>query len=1214
MATTRIFIDSRVNDQNLLVSQFAPGTLYQLLDARLDGIEQIATALAGEGGYDSIQIISHGAPGSITLGSSVLDVGTLAAYAGQLTTIGQALTANGDLLLYGCNVAAGDVGQQFVNTLAALTGADVAASDDVTGSAALGGDWVLEVESGVIESVVQPIAGLDRVLGNTAPTFGVGDGAITTVIGTGDDGASSLVLQSDGKILVAGYTYNWITADSDFALVRYNRDGSLDATFGTNGKVITSVNTYDSANRVTLQSDGKILVVGSGSLLRYNSDGILDTTFSGDGIVSTYNSDLDVAVRALDGKIFVTGGAYFTVECYNSNGSLDTTFSGDGISTSNIPDYSYSSNTSAHANSIALQDNGKVVLAGDIYFDGSTNTIIWNYDIALVRYNSDGSLDTTFSGDGISAHHISGDYGDDYAKTVILQEDGKILVAGSKLWRYNSNGSLDTTFDTDGLVSINISCNDVLLQNDGKILVVGNSSAILKRYNSNGSLDTTFGSAGVVNTGIGGGSDYTYNIALQSDGKILVSGTAAIGSGNAFVVARYNSDGSLDTTFDSNILNNTPQYTENGAAVVLDSDVQIFDAELAALGKYAGASLTLARHDGANADDHFSGAGIVAGAASGAVRVSNTPIGNYTWSNGTLVINFNSYATQTLLNQALQLLAYQNISDAPPSSVQIDWTFSDGDSTGALNTIGKTVVTITPKNDAPTFIAFTHPVETTAPNQTVEISFADLLAQGNATDADGSVEAFVVKTVSAGTLFIGIDANSATAWDATTNALIDGVCNAYWMPPSNATGDVNAFTVVALDNDSVESTTAVQAQISVSAANHTPTGNVTISGTPQQGQTLTATNTLADVDGLGSITYQWKADGTVISGTTGNTLTLGEAQVGKAISVTASYNDGHGIAERVTSAATASVELSNHETEHHTLTGNVTFWKDLQPITDVTVAATASSATHEVEFKNVQLHSDGSRTVDVWLNNTATHVRSVHLEMDLQAGSTATQWESAEALSAWNFEANTTIDGQVIMGGMSTTALKAGLVKLGTLTLSAPSDASHFEIALSEGQLNNDAEIVPFSVVTDQAASDANGNYTFTDLQEGVYTLKASKSGNVLDAAVTEVDALAALMMAVGLSPNDKNSQALSYQYLAADMNRDGKVRAFDAFTILKMAVGLTDAPEVEWIFVSEEVGFETMNRKAVDWSHTESLVTLEQDMQCNFVGIVSGDVDGCWG
>ncbi|MBV5304693.1 MAG: DUF4347 domain-containing protein, partial [Chlorobium sp.] len=166
MATTRIFIDSRVNDQNLLISQFAPGTEYQVLDASFDGIAQIVSALAGQGGYDSIQIISHGAPGSITLGSTMLDSAALYGYRAELASIGSALLSTGDILLYGCNVGAGDFGQQFVTTLAELTGADVAASDDLTGSAAFGGDWELEVQSGAIESVVQPIAGLDGVLAN----------------------------------------------------------------------------------------------------------------------------------------------------------------------------------------------------------------------------------------------------------------------------------------------------------------------------------------------------------------------------------------------------------------------------------------------------------------------------------------------------------------------------------------------------------------------------------------------------------------------------------------------------------------------------------------------------------------------------------------------------------------------------------------------------------------------------------------------------------------------------------------------------------------------------------------------------------------------------------------------------------------------------------------------------------------------------------------
>ena len=144
MAKTMLFIDSRVNDLDLLVSQFEAGTEYKVLDASYDGLLQMQESLAGKSDYSSIQIISHGAMGAITIGSTVLNSNNLLQYQLQLDNIGHALTDSGDLLLYGCNVGVDATGRQFVETLAQLTGADVAASDDVTGGATAGGDWVLE--------------------------------------------------------------------------------------------------------------------------------------------------------------------------------------------------------------------------------------------------------------------------------------------------------------------------------------------------------------------------------------------------------------------------------------------------------------------------------------------------------------------------------------------------------------------------------------------------------------------------------------------------------------------------------------------------------------------------------------------------------------------------------------------------------------------------------------------------------------------------------------------------------------------------------------------------------------------------------------------------------------------------------------------------------------------------------------------------------------
>ena len=258
----------------------------------------------------------------------------------------------------------------------------------------------------------------------------------------------------------------------------------------------------------------------------------------------------------------------------------------------------------------------------------------------------------------------------------------------------------------------------VTVQADGKILVAGlsliggNNDFALVRYNSDGTLDTSFGGGdGIATTAVGAGNDGGYSVMVQADGKIVVAGTSNNGSNDDFAVVRYNSDGSLDTSFDSilaNTLNGTPTFIENGAAVVLDADVQIFDAELSALDNFSGATLTLARNGGANAQDVFSATGTLSALTQGGnLVVGGTTIGTVTTnSGGTLVLTFNASATNALVNSAMQQIAYSNSSDTPPASVQIDWTFNDGNTGaqgtgGALSATGSTTVTITPVNDAP---------------------------------------------------------------------------------------------------------------------------------------------------------------------------------------------------------------------------------------------------------------------------------------------------------------------------------------------------------------------------------------------------------------------------------------------------------------------------------------------------------------------------------
>jgi uncharacterized delta-60 repeat protein/uncharacterized repeat protein (TIGR01451 family) len=383
-----------------------------------------------------------------------------------------------------------------------------------------------------------------------------GDGKVITEFGGNDDAAADLIIQPNGKIVTVGYSsYN---SEYDVTLARYNSDGTLDTSFDGDGKVTTNFGSVDMGSAVAIQSDNKIVVVGyiwagisNGSsflLARYSSDGSLDPSFDGDGRVMTNFGANDVAGAIAiqsDGKIVVAGGngSDFVLGRYNIDGSLDTSFDSDGKV---MTDFGGSSEC---AQSIAIQSNGKILVTGSSWLDSNSNLV-------LARYNSDGSLDTSFDSDG----KVITDFGGyESGSALIVQPDGKIIVAGSTrgtdfifnflLIRYNNNGSLDTSFGVDGkvttdFVGFSAGASAVTRQPDGKIVVAGNirSSGIsdfaLVRYNSDGSLNTSFGIAGKVTTDFGGYESGSA-IAIQTDGKIVVTGYSTRGGNRDFALARY---------------------------------------------------------------------------------------------------------------------------------------------------------------------------------------------------------------------------------------------------------------------------------------------------------------------------------------------------------------------------------------------------------------------------------------------------------------------------------------------------------------------------------------------------------------------------------------------------------------------------------------------------------------------------------------------------
>jgi uncharacterized delta-60 repeat protein len=309
-------------------------------------------------------------------------------------------------------------------------------------------------------------------------------------------------------------------------------------------------------------------------MARYTAAGVLDTTFSGDGKVVTNLGGIDqglgIAVQ-VDGKIVVAGQKCIppagvicdtAVERYKTNGAFDTGFSGDGRV---LTDFGGDDNGSFGA--VALQSNGKIVVAGYMF-----NTAANNYEFAVYRYNANGALDTTFSGDGM----VSIGFGakrQDLATAVAVQSNGRIVIAGSTcdlnnancnfaVARLNPGGTLDTTFSGDGRQTTNFGANEsgasVALQPDGKILLAGHKATgldladrniALVRYTANGSLDTTFNGTGKVVTAFAPGvGSRASDILVQSDGKIVVSGAASTNQ-HDFALLRYLPNGKLDTTF-----------------------------------------------------------------------------------------------------------------------------------------------------------------------------------------------------------------------------------------------------------------------------------------------------------------------------------------------------------------------------------------------------------------------------------------------------------------------------------------------------------------------------------------------------------------------------------------------------------------------------------------------------------------------------------------
>ncbi len=401
--------------------------------------------------------------------------------------------------------------------------------------------------------------------GDLDTTFGIGGLVTADSMTTSPLSSQSVQVQADGKILVAGYKDGGPSTLNDFEVVRYNTNGSLDTSFGVAGRVTIDFGSgpfphHDYATELVVQADGKIIIAGQ-------------TTEVQSVLVPVYDFDVIVGYETQ-----VLNYTDFAVARLNPNGSLDNSFGLNGKLS-----IDFDSDTDL-CQAIAVQQDGKILMAGYVIQPGT------GYDIALARLNVDGTLDSSFDGDGMEVL----DFGsDETTGAVSALANGSILVtglasspatAGTLVMRLNSDGTLDNTLDGDGsfIIAGELLGYSAAVQTNGKLVLGGyveadGSDFLVARYNENGTVDPTFDGDGkqIVDFGY---DETVSDIAIQPDGKIVAVGWLAYeGAFIDFAVMRLTVSGSLDTSFsdDGKQTIDFGANSESASSVALQADGKI---------------------------------------------------------------------------------------------------------------------------------------------------------------------------------------------------------------------------------------------------------------------------------------------------------------------------------------------------------------------------------------------------------------------------------------------------------------------------------------------------------------------------------------------------------------------------------------------------------------------------------------------------------------
>ncbi|WP_262967269.1 DUF4347 domain-containing protein, partial [Methylobacter psychrophilus] len=869
-----LVIDSQVGNWQSLAADVGTDTAVLILDSGSDGLTQISaylTTLAANTQnfvpLQSLQIISHGSAGSISLGSTTLTTDNLQQYTSQLATIGNALTATGDILLYGCNVAADPVGLDFINQFSALTSADVAASTDLTGATALGGNWVLEAATGTIEAIaLQPV-------------------------------------------------YNGILAGA--AVINFNK-GEVDnpQVASTPGNIGMTQSAYAGFANVAPQSGG--LTAGTNAAGAYYEDGFVvgiveDTSnniahvhrggTTNDRNVMYHSDSSGLYIRALDSTSFSLTSLNFDALASDENpyatgtyisestGESVTSVAGDndyweilGYASALNPTLDTDANSGAYiARQIVTNGfNGVLTLDSAFHNIGA----FWIHYAGYQQTPTDG-YQFAMSLDNIQINIAQ-------VNTAPVAVDDNLTATEDTLIIYTAAQLLGNDTDVEGAA---LTIASVTSGNNGTaVLNADGTVSFTPSANFNGLANFSYvaSDGGLLSTR----ATVTITVAAVNDastGTVTITGTATQNQTLTAVSTLADVDGLGTIAY---------QWLANGA-VITGATTSTLTLTQAQVGK----TITV---KAAYTDLQGTAESVSSLATANVANVNDAPTGTVTIT-GTATQNQTLTATNTLADvDGLGTIAYQWLADGTAISGATTSTLAL-----AQAQVGKTITVTANYSDVL--------------NTSESVTSAATLAVVNVNDTpSGTVTitgtAMKNQVLTATNTLADVDGLGTITYQWLANGItISGATSSTLTLSQAEVGKI--ITVTASYSDlqkTVENVSSV-ATSNVSNVNDAPTGTVIITGTATQNQVLTAANTLADVDGLGTIAYQWLADGTAITGATAAMLTLTQAQVGKVITVKAAYTDLQGTAESVSSLATANVaNVNDAPTGTVTITGTAT--------------------------------------------------------------------------------------------------------------------------------------------------------------------------------------------------------------------------------------------------------------------------------------------------